>query len=81
MNNGLPSRDSAISWRACGSSTSTKAFSLRPVFDASFVKLELNGIVAIEIEFGLERGIRRDFQVAGAIEKGIVQVDVQSSLR
>ena len=32
--------------------------------------------MTVEIEFGMEREIGRDFEIAGAAEKGIVEIDV-----
>jgi len=46
------------------------------VFDILFVELELDGVVAIEIELSTEGEVGRDFQIAWATEKGIVKVDV-----
>ena len=46
------------------------------VFDILFVELELDGVMAIEIELGTEGEVGRDFQIAWAAEEGIVKVDV-----
>ena len=32
--------------------------------------------MAVEIEFGMEREVGRDLEIAGAAEKGIVEIDV-----
>ena len=44
--------------------------------NALLIQLNLNSVVAVKIEFTLERQIRRDFQIARPSQKLVVKVDV-----
>jgi len=53
-----------------------KGIFFEPVLDALLIELKSNGIMTVEVKLGMEREVGRDFQVTGASQESIMEVDV-----